>query len=64
MFLARVGETCGGFDPAGVAAMMGDTWHGPRGRMWFEGNLLNQDVYLAAAADLEFEIQEQIAWAG
>ena len=31
--------------------------------MRLDGNLLNQDVYLAAADDLEFDIQEQIAWA-
>lgn len=64
MFLARVGAACGGLDPDNLTAMTSETWHGPRGLMRFEGNLLNQDVYLAAANDLEFEIQEQIAWAG
>jgi ABC-type branched-subunit amino acid transport system substrate-binding protein len=64
MFLARVGETCGSLAPEGLTAMTGEAWHGPRGLMRFEGNLLNQDVYLAAAHDLEFEIQEQIARAG
>lgn len=64
MFLARVGETCGGFDLERLAGLTDEAWHGPRGLMRFEGNLLNQDVYLAAATDLEFEIQEQIAWAG
>jgi hypothetical protein len=39
----------------------GTTYGGPRGVMQFEGNLLNQDVYIAAADHLEFEIQEQIA---
>ncbi len=61
MFLARVGELCGGFDVAGLAKLTDEAWHGPRGLMRFEGNLLNQDVYLAAASGLEFEIQEQIA---
>ena len=64
MFLARAGAVCGGLDPGNLAGMTNDVWHGPRGLMRFEGNLLNQDVYLAAANELEFEIQEQIAWAG
>lgn len=64
MFLARAGATCGGLEPAALSAMADDVWQGPRGVMRFEGNLLNQDVYLAAANNLEFEIQEQIAWAG
>ena len=64
MFLARARATCGGLAPEELTAMTSDAWHGPRGMMRFEGNLLNQDVYLAAANELEFEIQEQIAWAG
>jgi len=64
MFLARAGATSGRLEPDNLPAMTSDAWHGPRGLMRFEGNLLNQDVYLAAANELEFEIQEQIAWAG
>jgi hypothetical protein len=36
----------------------------PRGLMRLEGNLVNQDVYLATADGLEFRVQEQIARAG
>jgi urea transport system substrate-binding protein len=64
MFLARLAETCGSLAMEDLPAMSPEAWHGPRGLMRFEGNLLNQDVYLAAAADLEFEIQERIARAG
>jgi len=64
MFLARLGETCGGVTPAHLSARAPEAWYGPRGLMRFEGNLLNQDVYVAAARGLEFEIQEQIAHAG
>ena len=64
MFLARLADTCGGIAIENLPAMTPDAWHGPRGLMRFEGNLLNQDVYLAAADNLEFEIQERIAQAG
>jgi urea transport system substrate-binding protein len=62
LFLARVGRTCGGVDVASVAAMQSGTFYdSPRGLVRLDGNLLNQDVYLAAANGLHFEIQEQIA---
>lgn len=64
MFLALVGELCGGFDVTRLAGVTDESWLGPRGLMRFDGNLLNQDVYLAAATGLEFEIQDQIARAG
>jgi ABC-type branched-subunit amino acid transport system substrate-binding protein len=64
MFLARLGETRGAFDVDRLPEVADDAWMGPRGLMRFEGNLLNQDVYLAAASDLEFEIQDQIARVG
>jgi len=45
-----------------VAAMCSGTFYdSPRGLVRLDGNLLDQDVYLAAAHGLEFEIQEQIA---
>jgi urea transport system substrate-binding protein len=62
LFLARVGKACGGLDVASVAAMPPGTFYdSPRGLVRLDGNLLNQDVYLAAANGLQFEIQEQIA---
>lgn len=62
LFLARLGETCGGIAMADLPRLgEGTSYGGPRGVMQFEGNLLNQDVYIAAADHLEFEIQEQIA---
>lgn len=64
MFLARLGAMCGGVTPEHLSAQAPEAWHGPRGLMRFEGNLLNQDVYVAAAHGLEFEIQGQIAHAG
>ena len=64
MFLARLGKVHGSVTPDHLSARTLGAWHGPRGLMRFEGNLLNQDVYLAAARGLEFEIQQQIAHAG
>lgn len=62
LFLAQVGESCGAIDLESVAAMRPGTFYGsPRGLVRLDGNLLNQDVYLAAASGLEFEIQERIA---
>lgn len=61
-FLARVGKMCGGVGVEAVSAMQSGTFYdSPRGLMRLDGNLLNQDVYLAAANDLEFEVQCQIA---
>ena len=64
MFLARLAATCGGLAMENLSTTTPEAWHGPRGLMRFDGNLLNQDVYLAAADALEFEIQERIARAG
>lgn len=61
-FLARIGRTCGGIGLDAIAAMESGTFYdSPRGLMRLDGNLVNQDVYLAAANQLEFEIREQIA---
>lgn len=63
-FLAWLGRQCGGIGVSEASAMESGTFYdGPRGLVRFDGNLLNQDVYLAAADDLEFDIQQQIAWA-
>lgn len=61
-FLGRMGKITGSIDVAAVGAMGSGTFYdSPRGLVRLDGNLLNQDVYLAAARGLEFEIQEQIA---
>lgn len=61
-FLARLAEHCGGIDVAAARTLPAGTFYdGPRGLVRFDGNLLNQDVYVAAARDLEFEVQSQIA---
>lgn len=63
-FLAWVGRRCGSIDMQAISTMESGTFYdGPRGLVRLDGNLLDQDVYLAAATDLEFDIQEQIAWA-
>lgn len=62
MFLARVGEVCGSVDVETVGAMRsGHFYSSPRGLMRLDGNLLDQDVYVAAADGLEFRVEEQIA---
>jgi urea transport system substrate-binding protein len=61
-FLARLGRVCGRIDVQSVEAMRsGHIYEGPRGLMRLDGNLVNQDVYLAAADGLEFSVQERIA---
>lgn len=61
-FLARVGQVCGSLDVDAVAAMRsGHFYDSPRGLLRLDGNLLNQDVYLAVAKGMEFEVQEQIS---
>ena len=63
-FLGRMGQVAGSVEVAAVGAMGSGTFYdSPRGLVRLDGNLLNQDVYLAAAQGLEFEIQEQIATA-
>lgn len=62
LFLARLGRSCGGISVAAASAFgSGSFYDGPRGLVRLDGNLLDQDVYMAAAADLEFVIQGQIA---
>ena len=62
LFLARLGTACGDFDITSLTAMKSGTFYdSPRGLMRLDGNLLNQDVYVAAARDMEFEVQDQIA---
>jgi ABC-type branched-subunit amino acid transport system substrate-binding protein len=62
LFLARVGRICGSLDLDAVDAMRsGHFYDSPRGLLRLDGNLLDQDVYLAAARGMEFEVQEQIA---
>ncbi len=61
-FLGRLGRQCGGVDLASVSSFgSGAFYDGPRGLMRLDGNLLDQDVYLASADGMEFQIQEQIA---
>ncbi|KRB73883.1 hypothetical protein ASE01_17885 [Nocardioides sp. Root190] len=61
-FLARVGEVCGSLSVGAVGALeSGHFYSSPRGLMRLDGNLLDQDVYLAAADGLEFRIEQQIA---
>jgi len=63
-FLGRMGTIAGSVDVAALGAISSTTsYDSPRGLVRFDGNLLDQDVYLAAANGLEFEIQDQIATA-
>ncbi|HSI26067.1 MAG TPA: ABC transporter substrate-binding protein, partial [Aeromicrobium sp.] len=62
IFLARVGQTCGSMRVDGLGAMSSGTFYdGPRGLVQLDGNLLNQDVYIAAADDVEFSVLAQIS---
>jgi urea transport system substrate-binding protein len=62
LFLSRVGQVCGSLDVDAVDALQsGHFYDSPRGLLRLDGNLLNQDVYLAAARGLTFEVQEQIS---
>lgn len=62
LFLARVGEVCGSIDVAAVRGMRdGHFYSSPRGLMRLDGNLLDQDVYVAAADGLAFRVEQQIA---
>ncbi|ONI72062.1 hypothetical protein BWI15_18425 [Kribbella sp. ALI-6-A] len=61
-FLARLGEVAGSVAIEDVAAMgSGQFYSSPRGLLRLDGNLLDQDVYLAAADGLEFRVQDRIA---
>ncbi|MFF0268227.1 substrate-binding domain-containing protein [Kribbella sp. NPDC004536] len=60
-FLARLGEVSGSIAmSAGLPT--GHFYDSPRGLLRLDGNLVDQDVYLAAADGLEFRIEEQIAY--
>jgi ABC-type branched-subunit amino acid transport system substrate-binding protein len=62
LFLARLARVSGGIDVAAASGMQsGQFYDGPRGLVRLDGNLLDQNVYLAAANGLSFEIQEQIS---
>lgn len=62
LFLARVGEVCGSLSVDDVGALeSGHFYSSPRGLMRLDGNLLNQDVYIAAADGLSFRVEQQIA---
>ena len=59
-FLARLGEVSGSIAMS-AALPTGHFYDSPRGLLRLDGNLVDQDVYLAVADGLEFKIQEQIA---
>ncbi len=62
LFLARVGGVCGSVDVDAVRSLpSGHFYSSPRGLMRLDGNLLDQDVYVAAADGLEFRVADQIA---
>jgi urea transport system substrate-binding protein len=62
LFLARVGEACGTLDVDAVRRLPSGHFYGsPRGLVRLDGNLLDQDVYVAAADGLEFRIEDQIS---
>lgn len=56
MFLRQVGDACGSLE-VGPALHLAErhTYSSPRGLMRMHGNLVNQDVYIAAADGLRFE---------
>jgi ABC-type branched-subunit amino acid transport system substrate-binding protein len=61
-FLARLGKLSGSITMDATGAMpSGHFYDSPRGLMRLDGNLVDQDVYLAAADGLEFRIEQQIA---
>lgn len=61
-FLAHLATVCGGISPVESGRMKdGHLYLSPRGIMRLEGNRLNQDVYLAEARGLEFQVEHQIS---
>ncbi|NIK58463.1 substrate-binding domain-containing protein [Kribbella shirazensis] len=62
-FLARLGEISGSI-AVSAALPTGHFYDSPRGLLRLDGNLVDQDVYLAAADGLEFTVQAQIARTG
>ncbi|WP_328327590.1 substrate-binding domain-containing protein [Kribbella sp. NBC_00382] len=64
-FLARLGEMAGSIAIDAVSALpTGHFYDSPRGLMRLDGNLVDQDVYLAAANGLEFTVEDRIAQCG
>jgi ABC-type branched-subunit amino acid transport system substrate-binding protein len=64
-FLARLGEMAGSITIDAVSALpTGHFYDSPRGLMRMDGNLVDQDVYLAVANGLEFTVEDQIAQCG
>jgi len=62
LFLARVGEVAGALTVEAARSLpRGHFYESPRGLVRLDGNLLDQDVYVAAADGLEFRVEEQIA---
>ncbi|MDX6280100.1 MAG: urea transport system substrate-binding protein [Kribbellaceae bacterium] len=64
-FLARLGEMAGSITIDAVSALpTGHFYDSPRGLMRLDGNLVDQDVYLAVANGVEFSVEDQIAQCG
>jgi ABC-type branched-subunit amino acid transport system substrate-binding protein len=64
-FLARLGEMAGSIAIDAVSALpTGHFYDSPRGLLRLDGNLVDQDVYLASANGLEFVVEDQIAQCG
>jgi urea transport system substrate-binding protein len=62
LFLARVGEVCGSLSVEAARRLpSGHFYESPRGLLRVDGNLLDQDVYVAAADGLDFRVEQQIA---
>lgn len=62
MFLAWLAKACGGLSIEHLAGLApGAFYDGPRGLSRWSGNLLDQDVYIAAADDVQFHVHDHIA---
>lgn len=61
-FLERVADVCGSLSVSAIEAMQtGHAYASPRGLLRLDGNLVDQDVYLAEAVGMEFAVRERIA---
>lgn len=64
-FLARLGRQHGSLAVADLAGMRdGQFYDSPRGLVRVSGNLVTQDVYVARAEGVEFQVQQQISSTG
>lgn len=64
-FLGRLAREAGSVSVAALEQLgAGYFYESPRGLMRFDGNLVDQDVYVAAADGLEFRVEDQIARTG